>query len=323
MKKVLIICPYFGKLPDNQMKLWLKSCSFNKKIDFVVITDDKTKYELPKNVKIIYQSFSEFHKKVSEKFNFKISLEAPYKICDYRPCFGYIFSDLIKGYDYWGHNDFTDSFFGNLDGILEKKLKDSPDKVGYLGHLTLYKNDNKINTLFMKNSKFNIKIEEILSSKYNKIFDESFLHYSINYIFREYNIPITKIDEYIFDIGTKRKSFMLYERGPNGEYIPLKKYGIIEWYNGKLYLDYIDKDNSIIKQELIYVHYQKRQINFNIDLSSCNHFILVPDMIIPCDKVDINLIKKYTSKHYIRFSYIKSTFKFYKELLKRRLKEGK
>ena len=54
MKKLVLICPYFGKIPEIQMNLWLKTCSFNKSIDFIILTNDKNKFVCSDNVKIIY-----------------------------------------------------------------------------------------------------------------------------------------------------------------------------------------------------------------------------------------------------------------------------
>ena len=49
----VIFSPYFGKLPVN-FNLWLNSCSYNKDFYFIVFTDDKTVYNIPNNVEIIY-----------------------------------------------------------------------------------------------------------------------------------------------------------------------------------------------------------------------------------------------------------------------------
>ena len=51
---------------------------------------------------------------VQKMFDFPIYLDHPYKLCDYKPAYGYIFPEYTKGYDYWGHCDMTDCIFGNL-----------------------------------------------------------------------------------------------------------------------------------------------------------------------------------------------------------------
>ena len=55
-KKICLIILYFGKLP-NYFDLWLNSCKYNSSIDFLIFTDDRTEYDYPKNVRVIYTSF--------------------------------------------------------------------------------------------------------------------------------------------------------------------------------------------------------------------------------------------------------------------------
>ena len=43
----------------------------------------------------------------------KLTVSNPYKLCDYRPYFGIIFSDLLKGYTHWGWCD-LDLVLGNV-----------------------------------------------------------------------------------------------------------------------------------------------------------------------------------------------------------------
>ncbi|MFQ7323498.1 MAG: DUF6625 family protein [Streptococcus sp.] len=47
-------------------------------------------------------SFDDLRKKVQSKFDFKISLKTPYKLCDYKGAGGLISEEELKGYDYWG-----------------------------------------------------------------------------------------------------------------------------------------------------------------------------------------------------------------------------
>ena len=52
-----------------------------------------------------------------------INLRSPYKLCDLKPAYGYIFNNLLKDFDYWGYSD-LDLLFGNLDELL-KKINDN------------------------------------------------------------------------------------------------------------------------------------------------------------------------------------------------------
>ncbi|MDR1987563.1 MAG: hypothetical protein LBQ24_02075 [Candidatus Peribacteria bacterium] len=51
------------------------------------MTDDKSPLNFPKNVKVIYMTFTECVAKIQSKFDFKISLKFPHKLCDFRPAF--------------------------------------------------------------------------------------------------------------------------------------------------------------------------------------------------------------------------------------------
>ena len=66
MKSVVLILPYFGKLPDI-FPLFLKTAEKNPDIQFLIITDSKELVNSSKNITIVYQTFSEF-----KKLNIKI-----------------------------------------------------------------------------------------------------------------------------------------------------------------------------------------------------------------------------------------------------------
>ena len=56
---------YFGKMP-NYFPLFLKSCKANLEFDFLVFTDDKSKFDYPENVQVVYMTFSEMKEKIQE-----------------------------------------------------------------------------------------------------------------------------------------------------------------------------------------------------------------------------------------------------------------
>ena len=87
--RVCLIIPYFGELPQYS-KLFFKSVSANLNLDILLITDSDIKIPL-KNVKVIRYTFEQLTKKIQEKFSFQIALTKPYKLCDFRPAYGYIF----------------------------------------------------------------------------------------------------------------------------------------------------------------------------------------------------------------------------------------
>lgn len=42
----------------------------------------------------------DFRNKIQSKFDFKISLERAYKICDFRPAYSYIFQEELEKYQF-------------------------------------------------------------------------------------------------------------------------------------------------------------------------------------------------------------------------------
>lgn len=125
---ICLVILYFGKLP-NYFEFWLSSCKYNKTINFLLFTDDKTKYDYPDNVNVKYTSFEEIRKIIQSKFDFKISLDTPYKLCDYKPAYGYIFNEYLSKFNFWGHCD-LDVIFGNLRKFLPEKILMNYDKIG-------------------------------------------------------------------------------------------------------------------------------------------------------------------------------------------------
>ena len=146
-KKCVLILPYFGKF-KNYFDMFLMSCAVNNKINWLVISDQHCPKKCD-NVQWINMEFKEFKNLIQKKFDFSISLNKPYKLCDYKPTYGYVLEEYIKEYDYWGYCD-CDLIFGNLNKILVPLLNEYYDKLFAAGHLTIYKNNKKNNRRFMK-----------------------------------------------------------------------------------------------------------------------------------------------------------------------------
>ena len=56
----------------------------------MIFTDDDEKYEYPPNVRAVYKKFEEIRRLFKEKIGDFISLEIPYKLCDYKPTYGFV-----------------------------------------------------------------------------------------------------------------------------------------------------------------------------------------------------------------------------------------
>lgn len=293
MKKITFICPYFGTLPKDIMPLWLNCCKYNATIEWIIFTDDRTLYNYPENVKVVFTTLSEVKKYAQGLFSFAISLDTPYKLCDYKPLYGSIFKDYLRECDFWGHCDISDSIFGNLRKFFVDDILENYDKILFLGHMTLYRNTDEINNRFKIMTKSGIKLEEIFGVAENKAFDE-LTRYSINTIYTENNFSLKRIDDMYIDVTClsypfKRSTYDDMYRHNSYENIPRVFY----WSKGELF-DCTYQNGVVKKTEVGYVHFQKRKMKKFIG-DDCEAYYIVPNGFIE-DTRNIEDIIKDNSK---------------------------
>ena len=266
MKKVVFIIPYYGKLPCY-FPAWLKSAQVQKDIDFLFVTDLIREQPSP-NIKILFQSFDETQKLFQSKFNFKIALNKAYKFCDFRPAYGYIFSEYIKDYDFWGHFD-IDTVLGNLSKYLDP-LMEKFDAIGRWGHLSLYRNTDFMNQLFMSNKGL-FSYKEVFSSDYNYAFDETAGMKTI--CERTSEVSYQWYFEDMADIITAYHNITI------GKYAKNHEQQCFIFENGKLIQCYID-NRKINYKELMYLHFQKKNPTCSENIASADSFYIFGDSFI-------------------------------------------
>lgn len=131
----LFIIPYFGKYPE-WLDQWVANMELLK----------------PKGYDyLIFSNLDIFKKRVKDKLGIDVDIQyGSGKVWDYRPMFGVLFEEEIKGYDYWGHTDF-DCIYGNVEKFEPKEYEIWSNHHEYIcGAWTLYKNTDKVNNLFRK-----------------------------------------------------------------------------------------------------------------------------------------------------------------------------
>ena len=270
MKKCCLILAYFGKMP-NYFPLFLKSCGYNSKINFLVLTDDETNYPYPKNVKVIYISFGDMKNKIQSYFDFEISLKTPYKLCDYRPVFGYVFEDMLKDYEYWGYCD-NDIIFGDI----EKFFIEGYDKLFCLGHLTIFKNTPENNRLFMSEDIY----KKAFMSNENVIFDECCNNtQNIHDIFLRHDKKVYEKDLSVNFKILSTKFIKITFQPETRKFISDDIESLYVWDNGKIFRYYM-KD-TLIKEEYLYIHLQERKMKYNG--FSENAYKIIPNRFLPLE----------------------------------------
>jgi len=259
--KCVLILPYFGKF-KNYFELFLKSCACNPQIDWLLFTDCAEPYPYPENFKVVHLAFEQFRERIQSRFNFEISLEKPYKLCDCKPIFGYVCEDEIQGYDYWGYCD-CDLIFGDLSP-LESLMEKGYDKLFVAGHLSLYKNTPENNRVFMDELKGVGKLYQTACSNpapYN--FDEVYYKYSVQSLFEQRGLSLYTKD-LSYNCSTKHKGLCrktydeenrrwVEEKGRNDQ---------LYWDNGRVLRLSKGKHGAVTQQEFLYIHLQQRTLNY-------------------------------------------------------------
>ncbi len=322
------IIPYFGKLP-SEFPVFLKTCQYNKGFDWLIYTDDRTEYDYPDNVHVKYISFESFRMMAAQKFDFEISLENPYKLCDYKPAYGYICEEDITNYDFWGHTD-IDVVLGKLDNFITEDLLENYDKLFCLGHFVLYRNNQENNRVFMSEHCGESLFRRVFSTPEICWFDEEWKDKNnINQIFLKKGKKVYCSD-YSANISIKtqrfnRIKFVIDLSTDNTEYIN-EKFGktLYVWDNGQLFRFYV-KNRELIRDEFMYLHYQQRHMKYSPEILKENTFKIVPNAFLKCGK-DIKSTKDFMFTRKSSFSTygLKRLLKFfgYKyDGLRRRLRE--
>ncbi|WP_028981232.1 DUF6625 family protein [Sporocytophaga myxococcoides] len=170
MKIGLVAC-FIGDLP-GYYPYFLLTANNNPSIDFFIINDQLTENKHDKNIHFVKMNLKDIEDKVSLKLGRTFTIHNSWKLNDYKPSIGLVFEDLLKEFDYWGWCD-LDIIWGNLTNFLsEEKLKNidvfSTKENWTAGHFTLFRNDRKINQLFLQNP----QVYDMLNSEIYYAFEE-------------------------------------------------------------------------------------------------------------------------------------------------------
>jgi hypothetical protein len=150
MKKIGIIIPYFGALPE-WFPYFQDTSTYNKELHWFLFSDHQIPHERKPNFTFSLLQKQDFVDLVRKKTGFNVNIDSPYKLCDFKPLFGKIFEDFLMGFDFWGYSD-VDMVYGNVSRFITNKLFKNYDIIstyhGYLsGPFSLFRNCEAINTL--------------------------------------------------------------------------------------------------------------------------------------------------------------------------------
>lgn len=274
MNNVCIILPYFGTFP-TWVDVFLMSCRKNVTIDFHIITDVQREEKESPNIVFHYITFKEMQQRVRERL--KAVLPSAYKLCDYKPCYGYLFDELIQGYEYWGYCD-MDTVLGDVRSFLEKLHYQQYDRLFQHGHFTLYRNNEEINTLFRKPVPKGlppmIHFDSVRKTSYCMHYDEV----GMNLLSSYYDLKFCK-EEVSFDVSYFYEPFRLSTM-PN-EMLCLTVYD-----RGHI-ITYTLEKNTIQSFESMYIHFQKRKMNSL--KTATDYFAITEQGFIPLERKAVTI----------------------------------
>lgn len=307
MRSVCLVLPYFGRF-HNYFPLFLTSCKNNPTIDWLIITDDPQNYNWPENVKVIKSTFTDFRDRIQKNYEFTISLERTYKLCDYKPAYGEILNEELEEYDFWGHCD-CDLVFGDIRSFLTDDILDAHDKIFSRGHLTVYRNNTVINSFYRTQSYISYK--DVYTNEKSFAFDE---WAGISMAAQIAQLRV--YDELVMDdICAGYNGFYLTKRF-SGTGSPYRKYHIdqskkykkmkyivYEYAHGALYRIWLDK-NTVRRESVIYAHFQKRKMEVYAHKSS-NSFIIADNKFLDYMAINEDNIQRLAGpQHTIRNIYL-------------------
>lgn len=295
--KIAFILPYFGEFP-NYFSLFLKSCKYNSTIDWLLFTDNKTRYNYPDNVKIYMMSYTNMKEYIQSFYNYEVCLNTKYSICAFRAAYGELFHDYLEGYDFWGFCD-CDLIWGNLRGMITDEILNKYDKISWRGHMTLFRNNEYVNSIY-KNTLENIpSYKECITSKLSYYLNEEV---GLNYLFKDVGIPVCEYLKFA-DFKIRIYNFeMMYSF--DGECLNAK-YQVFVWCKGRLFRKYIDEFGSVNEDEFLYIHFLKRPMSVCADLDTDDCFLIVPNKFLRYESLSIENLKKYGKKRFYYSYWIK------------------
>jgi hypothetical protein len=152
INKIAFIIPYYGMLPPY-FSHFVRSVT-NQPFDIIFYSDITKPSPLPAN--FIWKSFSKKNLEdlFSKKLGITFTITNPYKICDLKPFYGFVFQEYLEGYQFWGTID-TDTVMGNFSKFINDEFLNEIDIYsgikGYIsGSLFLVRNNSYCNEIFKK-----------------------------------------------------------------------------------------------------------------------------------------------------------------------------
>lgn len=280
MKSICYIVPFFGTLPKN-FQLWLVGCKANKTVNWIVITDDHTVYDYPKNVKVIYSSYQDFTSRIQKHYSFKVDFSRPWRLALMKPAYGEIFREEIEDYDFWGYCD-IDLMWGDIRRFYTDEILEKYDRIGTSGHSSIYRNTNEVNLRYRTIVPNIINFKDIFSGLSDYSFDENGMSSIYDYL----NLPYYN----------NKSIFSHLAKFTSGHFsithdVTAQDHQMFTWEKGRIFRHHI-VNNEVMHEEEMYVHFWCRPMKYEaLNFSKDTVYYIYPDVMTDRHIGDINSVK--------------------------------
>lgn len=235
---ICIFLCWYGPVPPYY-PAWRKTVLKNSSIDFYIFTDQEAIVS-ENNIKVTHISFDELRELFQSKFSFQIVLDKPYKLCDYKPAYGYIFREITRKYAYWGYCD-MDMVFGDIRKYITNEILDNYLRLFVTGFFNINKSNKQMILLFKNNGKYpEYNYKEVYSTDDACYFDE----------FRGMEPKCYRNNIDIF----KSSDEVVYSQYKQGFYNSSGESVLLKWEEGKLF----ECTFSGKEREILLAHFHDR-----------------------------------------------------------------
>lgn len=169
--RIALILPYYGMVP-SYFSCFLQSIE-GRSFDVLFISDHDFYGRVPPNFLQIRLGFNELAEKVRAKLGSDAMLDTPYKLCDYKPLYGYLFEEYIRSYEYFAFGDCDVIFGKKIDEQIARLIDADYDVMSFRkywisGSFCVLRNTQLLRELPFRAS----NLKEILRSRECQCFDE-------------------------------------------------------------------------------------------------------------------------------------------------------
>jgi hypothetical protein len=152
-KPLVLISPWFGPWPE-WINFFVESCKWNPEIDWLIPTDQAPPDNTAPNIQYQRMSFDAYKRHAGSRLGIDLTRANPYKLCDLKPCLGFIHEDDIAEYRSFGFCD-IDIVWGDIRATYSDELLARYDAISSLddriaGHLSVFRNTAKMRSIFRK-----------------------------------------------------------------------------------------------------------------------------------------------------------------------------